>query len=214
MSCSAQCRGIEREFDAKQAQRMLDRYRRQGPRKTTRILLDALRARGVQGATLLDIGGGVGTIQHELIDAGVVRAVGVDASNAYLEAHRQEARRRGHEDRIDLRFGDFVDLAATIEPADVVTLDRVICCYDDMESLVGLAGDRARRLLGLVYPRVEWWTKVYIPLENLYFRARRSDFRSYLHSDRAVQALLGRLGFARAFLQTTAIWEVEVHERL
>lgn len=213
MSCSAQCRGIEQEFDAKLAQRELERYRREGARRTTRMLLDALRARGVGDATLLDIGGGVGTIQHELIDAGVSRAVGVDASRPYLEAHRQEAQRRGHADRIDLRFGDFVELAPTIQPADIVTLDRVICCYDDMESLVSLAGDRARRLFGLVYPRVEWWTRMYIPLLNLYFRATSSDFRSHLHSDRTVEAILRRLGLARAFVQQTPIWRVEVYER-
>ncbi|UCC73007.1 MAG: methyltransferase domain-containing protein [Gemmatimonadota bacterium] len=82
----------------------------------------------MEGATLLDIGGGVGVIQHELLDAGARGATGVEAVPRYLAAARGEAERRGHAERVDLVLGDFVELAGAIEPADMVTLDRVICC--------------------------------------------------------------------------------------
>jgi 2-polyprenyl-3-methyl-5-hydroxy-6-metoxy-1,4-benzoquinol methylase len=213
MSCRTQCHGIEQEFDGAMAEHQLRRYRRKGARKTTRILLDALCRRGVEDATLLDIGGGVGAIQHGLIEAGLQRAVGVDASRAYLEAARAEASRQGHADRLDLHFGDFVAVAPTIDPADIVTLDRVLCCYDDVRELVTLSAERARRLYGLVYPRVEWWTRSTIPLENLFFRAKGSDFRVYLHSKEAVEAILHRLGFTRVFCRETLVWQVVVYER-
>ncbi len=69
MSC-AQCQGIERMFDRRAAERELRQYRAAGPGGTTRLLIDALKAEGVAGLTLLDIGGGVGAIQHELLRAG------------------------------------------------------------------------------------------------------------------------------------------------
>ncbi|HZD05179.1 MAG TPA: class I SAM-dependent methyltransferase, partial [Longimicrobiales bacterium] len=95
------------------------RYRRRGPTRTTRLLVEALREHGVEGATLLDIGGGVGAVQQELLSAGVERVVGVDAAPAYVEAARDEAARRGTLGRVRLLCGDFVDLAPELAPEDV-----------------------------------------------------------------------------------------------
>lgn len=136
MSC-CQSQAADAVFDERMAQRDLQQYRKKGPARTTRILLDALTAEGVEGATLLDIGGGIGAIPNALLEAGVTEAVAVDASSAYSEVARKEAVRRGRDELISYHHGDFVEFAQRIEPAEVVTLDRVICCYDDMEALVG-----------------------------------------------------------------------------
>ena len=89
------CQGVDEVFGEKTAQRDLRRYRERGPSRQTRVLLDAIRGQGVERATVLDIGGGVGAIQHELLAAGAARATAVDASTAYLRAARGEAERRG-----------------------------------------------------------------------------------------------------------------------
>ena len=170
-----QCEGIDSIFNAKAAARDLKAYRKKGPRKETRMLIEALGAEDLDGMTLLDIGGGVGAIQHELLQNGVSSVTHVDASRAYIQTAKEEAQRRGHEDRVSYHFGDFVDLAPQTEPADIVTLDSVICCYHDMEALVGLSSQRARKLYGYVYPRDAWWIKVAAPLENFYWWARRSS---------------------------------------
>jgi predicted RNA methylase len=128
-------RGFE-IFDRRSAEQDLERYQRHGPDTTTRMLLDMIRERGVRGASVLDVGAGIGVIDHELLRAGAGHAVLVDASGPSLEAARSEARRRGHLDRIDFVDGDFVARASVIDHADIVTLDRVVCCYPDMESLV------------------------------------------------------------------------------
>src|SRR5262245_32080162 len=121
MSCP-QCKGIENLFDTGIAKGELDNYRRKGPSKQTRILLDVIRQAGVKGLTLLDIGGGVGAIQHELFKAGVEKAVDVDASSAYLAAAREEATRQGYADNVQYLHGDFIELAPQVEQADIVTL--------------------------------------------------------------------------------------------
>ena len=99
MTC-AHCKGIESMFDRRQAARELRRYRRRGPNKVTLAFVEALRREGVAGATVLDIGAGVGSVAHGLIDAGASLATDVDASAAYLDAARSEAERRGHADRM------------------------------------------------------------------------------------------------------------------
>lgn len=212
MDC-CQCKGIETLFDQKEAETKLKAYRKDGPAKTTRMLIEALEAQGIQGTTLLDIGGGVGAIQHELLRAGVDSATGVDASTAYLKAAREEADQQGHSSRITYHHGNFVDMAPQIEPADIVTLDRVICCYHDMPALVGLSVSKAVRLYGLVYPRDTWWMRVGVLLANLYFRVVRNPFRTFVHPTQAIDALVRRNGFEQRFYKTTALWQIVVYAR-
>lgn len=212
MNC-CQCQGIEELFSQQFVDQELSRYRAKGPEKTTRLLTEAIKKAGVDGLTLLDIGGGVGAIQHELIASGVEGVTSVDASAAFTEAAREEALRRSLADRVSFYHGDFTDLAADIPPADIVTLDRVICCYPDMKKLVGLSAERARKLYGLVYPRDTWWMKIALSLLNFVFRLRRSPFRTFSHPTESVEAVLGSHGLKRRFYGRTFVWQVAVYSR-
>jgi SAM-dependent methyltransferase len=212
MSCGA-CAGVEAQFDGRIARRDLRRYRRHGPARTTRILLDALADEGVGGATLLDIGGGVGAIPNELIRRGVEGVTVVDASPAYLEVARAESERQGNAGRITYHPGDFVELAPEVAPAAVVTLDRVICCYGDMDALVAAAAGRATRLLGAVFPRDTWWDRLGVSLVNLACRVRRSPFRAYVHPPAEIERVLAAAGLEPRFRRRTVVWEVVVYGR-
>jgi len=104
MSCT-QCEGIETQFGRAAAARSLRRYRRRGPDKSTRLLIESLRLAlddaDARAATLIDVGAGVGAIHHELLDGRVVRAVHVDASSAHLAVAREETERRGHGGQVE-----------------------------------------------------------------------------------------------------------------
>jgi len=205
-----QCKEIESVFDETLAEGELDKARRRGPRKTTRMLIDALRARGVNGKTLLDIGGGVGTIQHQLLALGVKEAVDVDASSAYLKIARKEARRLGFEGRVTFHHGNFVELARSVPRADIVTLDRVICCFDDMEDLVEASAKKAKAAYGVVYPLDAWWTRLGVRLINLMRRLRKDDFRIFAHPTSRVESILGAHGLKRTFRRRWGMWQVAV----
>lgn len=213
MSCCDHCRDAENFFDRRDAHQRLKRYRRRGPEGTTQLLVDAIRAAGISGASVLEIGGGVGVVHHELLRAGAARATDVDASSAYLEAARSESRRQGHADRVSYLHGDFVALAPTIAAADVVALDRVICCYPDMPALVGAAAVRANRLLGLVFPRDAWWVRAGVRLVNLGFALQRRAFRIFCHPTAAVEAEVRKAGLRRRVYRTSGLWQVVVYER-
>ncbi len=208
-----QCCGFDEFFNAKMASRQLKRYRRKGPVRSTRLLIEALLAEGVGGTSLIDIGGGIGAIQHELIRAGARRAVDVDGSRAYIDAARREARRQGHADRVQFHLGDFVDLADRIEPADIVTLDRVVCCYPDMQTLLDRSTARARRLCGLVFPRRNWIMKLALPLLNTLNRLRRCPMRLYLHPPAEIDRVIREAGLGLRCKQKTLLWEVAVYAR-
>lgn len=213
MTCCSHCQDADILFNPRTARRELRRYRRKGPNKSTRLLLDTIRPRLTVGWTLLDVGGGIGAIQHELLEAGAARATQVDASPAYLDASREEAARRGHQERVAHVHGDFAALPEVVPDADVVTLDRVICCYPYMERLVEASATKARHLYGLVYPREHRLMRVLMAVGNLYMRARRSAFRTYLHSGTAVDALIRRLGFERVTHEQTFLWQVVTYRR-
>lgn len=210
MSC-AQCKGIAQEFDDRVARRELRRYRRRGPSATTRRLLGALRGAGIEGASFIDVGGGVGAVQHGLMAAGASHGTHVDASGAYLAAAREEAAARGHADRVCYMEGDFVALAPQLEPADVVTLDRVLCCYHDMPALLDASASRAGRLLGLVFPREHLPMRLAFRAINAVQRLRRRPFNVFLHGTAAVEARVRRQGFHKLLHANTPLWQIHLY---
>jgi magnesium-protoporphyrin O-methyltransferase len=207
------CEGVEGLFDEDQAERDLRRYRSKGPKRTTRMLLDALMAQGVGDASVLDVGGGVGAIPHELLRNGAARATAVDASGAYVRAAQREAERRGHAERMEVHHGDFVGLAPEIQAHDVVTLDRSICCYRDMPALVDASAARAVRLYGMVLPRHAWWNRMGVFMVNAGLRLSGSAFRVFAHPTRAIERRLRDLGLERVFCRRMLVWQVEVYVR-
>ncbi len=210
---SCQCEGIEACFNPRLAAQELNHYRRKGAAKSTRRLIAALEAEGVAGMTLLDIGGGVGAIPHALLRDGVNTATTVDASTAYLDVARDEAQRRGLSDRMRFEHGNFVELAPDIPPADIVTLDRVLCCFDDMTALVSASAARATHLYGLVYPRAFWLLRAFTRIHAGFARLMGNQMRFFVHAPAAVDAIVRGQGFERRFYDTVGLWQVIVYAR-
>ena len=207
---------VGNEFGEETARREAARYRRSGPETTTRLLVEALRGGplgDVSGLTVLDIGAGVGAAHLTLLAAGASTAVDVDGSPAFVEAARREAEREGVSDRVRHETGDFVELAARIEPADLVVLDRVVCCYPDMRALVSLSAAHARRRYGLVYPRDSWWIRTGAALMNGMMRLFRRRLRFYSHRTADVEEIVRSAGLSRRFHRQQIFWQIAVFER-
>ena len=208
-----QCEGIERCFGAERVVQELANYRKRGAARTTRLLIETLQTEPLEGLTLLDIGGGVGAIAHALLPAGVSHALDVDASTAYLAAAREEAEQRGLSERMSFTHGNFIEVAPTIPATDLVTLDRVICCFDDMPALVGLSAAKAKRLYGLVYPRDTWWMRLYNRARTVLSGMRRTPMRFYVHSTTAVDAVVRAQGLERRTSREAGVWQVVLYAR-
>ena len=209
---SCQCKGLERETK-EWASEDIALYRKGKPAETTSLLVNAIIAQGVHALSLLDIGGGIGIVQLELLSAGAIAVTSVEASTAYIHVAREEAVRAGREHQITYVHGDFVSLADTIPEADIVTLDRVICCYDNVEALVSLSASKARRLYGVVYPRSTWWVKILLLFENIGYWLRRSPFRAFVHSSELVNQLIQDAGLAEVYHKHNLTWQVVVYRR-
>ena len=201
-------------YDAKLAAADLSRYRRHGPRPWARTLIEAIKAEGVNGATLLDIGGGIGAIQHELLDSGAANATAVEASSAYVSAARSESERRGLVHRVTYHHGDFVDLAESVQPADVVTLERVLNVYPDWERLASLSAERARRLYGVVIPRDTLFVRLVIAGINLSQRLRGRQIRAAIVPIDALERTLRERGLHRCVSMSVGpAWQALLYRR-
>jgi len=213
MGC-CQCQGIENMFDKKSAKRELKRYLKKGPSKTTSMLLDAIHEKGVQGLDFLDIGGGIGAIQYDLIKAGASSGTSIEASSAYIDAVNYETLQNDLVERVSFKHGDFTTMASDVDSADIVTLDKVICCYDDMSELVGLSSKLARKIYAVIYPRDVWWTKLGFLMVNFYSRIKGSSFRTFIHPTKKVEEIIFGNGLRRNYYATTLVWQVAIFTRL
>ena len=198
-------------YHARKAASELRSYRHTGPIRSTRMLIDALTAEGVEGATVIDIGGGIGAIQHELLAAGAAHVASIDASDAYIGTAREESDRRGLTARVTYHHGDFLELAETVPPADIVTLDRVINVYPDWTRLIQVSAAHARRLYGLVYPRNTLPVRMVVAVMNLL--VWRGPVHASVRSPETIDKLAGEAGLVRFFSKTTGPWEVALYRR-
>ena len=198
-------------YHARKAASELRSYRHKGPIPSTRMLIDALKTEGVEGATVIDIGGGIGAVQHELLAAGAAHVTSIDASDAYIRTAREEGDRRGLTGRVTYQHGDFLELAETIPPADIVTLDRVINVYPDWNRLIQVSAARARRLYGLVYPRNTLPVKMVVSVMNLL--VWRGPVHASVPSPDVIDRLTSQAGLVRFFSKTTGPWQVVAYRR-
>lgn len=205
--------GYERFFGPRLARRDARRYRKRGLDDTAQRLVDELSARGLSG-TSLEVGGGVGAIELELLKHGVERATIVELSHGYDEEATALAREGRVEERIERFHGDFAQQEALVDPADVVVMHKVVCCYPDPETLVGAAASHSRRLLALSLPRDDaWWLRVAVRVANIWFRLI-GGIETFLHEPARVVAIAESAGL-RAVLHERSgrIWRVAVFER-
>src|SRR5438477_2731924 len=194
------------EFDDGVARRDLAEYLRRGPGGTTRALASALADPTAAGLTVLDIGGGVGGLHRLLLEAGAASAVDADASGPYLAAARREAERLGFDAHVTFVHGDVVALASTVEPADLVGLDRVVCCYPNVEALVGTAARLTRRRLAIAVPPDGRLARLAIGTINVWQRIIRSDLRMHAHDHRRIVQAAEAEGLRSRGVRPVGLW--------
>lgn len=212
MPCNC-CEITDHAFSEAEARAEIRNYHRRGPMNQTKLIVDSIRSLKLKNANLLDIGGGIGVIHHELVGDVARGATHVDASSAYLKEAKAEAARRGHHEQVNFIHADFTDVADQLPGADVVTLDRVVCCYPDFRRLLKAAAEHSQRALALTYPRETWYMRVGLKIVNFFQRLRRDPFRVFLHPVAEMDSLIKSQGFKRVTLRRLFVWEMALYQR-
>jgi magnesium-protoporphyrin O-methyltransferase len=215
MSCCNHCQDAGSLFSERKAQKDLNKYKKKGPETSTEYLLNMIRSSDVEitQSSLLDVGSGIGAIQYELFNDGLSQATNVEASTPYLETSKAETQRRELTDRTSFHFGDIVELAPELSNATMVTLDKVICCYPDPESLIEATADKATQLYGVVFPRVRFITKIGLKLGNLWSKLWNNDFRMYLFGRNYIDRIIRDQGFTMQGHNQTFLWHISLYTR-
>jgi magnesium-protoporphyrin O-methyltransferase len=202
--------GYRKIFGEKTARRDVRKYRRRGLDRAAGQIVGFLAGRGVEGDSVLEVGGGIGAIQLELLKAGAARATNVELSPEY-EPYAAEL--LGDDARVERRIGDFVREADELEPADDVVLHRVVCCYPDPEALVGAAAEHARGRLVLSFPHDTALFRAGSAVFNAFLALTRTEFRTFVHPVATIIAAARTRGLEPALDTRTPMWRIVGFER-
>ncbi len=205
--------GLNEIFNQRKAAKESRRYLRNGLDRRATLVAGCLSDQGVSGASILDIGCGVGSLHLELLKQGAGSAIGVEVSQSYVEAASGLSRTLGFQEVTKYHIGNFVDLEEDIPPADVVVLDRVVCCYPDMKGLVTLSTGHARRLYVLTYPRGTWWMRFGAWAFNVGLTVVRREFRFFLHEPKEIAATIEAAQFSLVQSAKQGPWEMAAYRR-
>jgi hypothetical protein len=200
-------------FNEKFARRDAARFRRKGLRGVSKRLVELVAGQGVDGATVLELGGGTGSLQIELLERGAAGATNTELSPGYEAVARELLRERGLAERVERIVADVVQDPERVDAADVVLLNRVVCCYPDYEALLATAAGKARQLVAFSYPPDAALARGFVGVVNLWQRLRGSDFRSYVHPERAMLETLERGGFQVVARERADVWRIALAER-
>jgi magnesium-protoporphyrin O-methyltransferase len=205
--------GYDRMFNQRFARRSANRYRRHGLGKTARRIVELVEEHGVRGSSVLEIGGGVGEIQVELLKRGAVHATNLELSSAYEREAERLLAESGMKDRADRRIVDIAAAPGDVPPADVVVLNRVVCCYPDYARLLGAAADHARDRVVFSHPPRNLVSRTVVAAQNLVLRLLRSDFRVFTHPPQAMLDVLSERGLLTTRTWQAPVWQVAAARR-
>ena len=214
MTACCSPKGYRWVFSERSARAEARRYRRKGLDGTSRRIVDFLKGHGVQGKSVLEVGGGIGAIQIELLKAGASRALSIELTPTYEEVAAALLRDAGLADRVERRVMDFAAGASEVASADIVVLNRVICCYPDMPRLAGAAADHATQLLVMSYPRRTWWTRSALGLGNLVLTVLRREFHIFAHPPEEITATATSHGLEPVLNRQGPLWTVAALRRI
>lgn len=205
--------GYQTVFSDRFARHVARTYRKRGLDRTQRRMVSFLTDRGIKEASVLEIGGGVGEMQIELLSRGAREATNLEISRSYETQAAALLDRSGMTDRVTRRFTDIATSPEEVEPADVVVLHRVVCCYPDYERLLSAAASHAKRLLVYSHPPRDPLRRMMISCENLLHRLRGNDFRAFVHPPAAMIEAAQAQGLSVSYRYRGMSWNVVGFER-
>jgi 16S rRNA G966 N2-methylase RsmD len=206
--------GYQTVFSDRFAGRIARTYRKHVLSRTQLRMVSFLTERGIRDASVLEIGGGVGELQLELLHRGARAATNLEISSGYEAAAAALLEDSGMAARVTRRLLDIASSPEAVAPADVVILHRVVCCYPDYERLLSAAASHAKRLLVFSHPPRNLFTRAVLSVENLLHRLRNSDFRAFVHPPAAMITVAEANGLSVSYRHRGPAWRIVGLERL
>jgi SAM-dependent methyltransferase len=185
----------------------------------SRRLLDAIDALGLHGRSVLDVGCGTGDVALAALARGADRATGIDLGTGAIDDARRLSEERSLADRATFSVGD--GATTPLQRHDVVVLNRVYCCYPNVDGLLSNSLPAARLVYAFTVPVSRGlagvFNRVQIGLENAWYRLRDKKFkgfRVFLHDVDEIDRRVREVGFRRVTARRVRFdWHLAVYER-
>jgi hypothetical protein len=199
--------GYRTIFGAKTVQRDARRYRRKGLTGSAGWLRNALTEDGVNERSVLEVGGGIGDLQIELLEAGASHTTNVEIIDSYEATARSLIAEHGVDDRVERHIADFAVHPEPLPAADIVVMHRVVCCYPDPGMLTSAACGRAKDRVAITIPREARLVKLGFWVMNGWLRVRRIAFRGYVHPHAQILDVAASHGFHATHHDRGLLWD-------
>ncbi len=205
--------GYRHLFNTKEANGKLKKYLKNGTNAVATRLVDALVSDGVDEQTVIDVGCGIGVLYVELIERGAKSATGVEISDGYEKTARRLLEQKGISDQVTRVTLDFAEAGDSVAPADLVVLDRVVCCYPDWEKLLTSVTEHSTGRVAFSFPRETLLSRLSLTFFNLYLSLRRVDFKAFVHPIDEMLALMEANGFTQTFDTHSPQWRGVIFQK-
>jgi magnesium-protoporphyrin O-methyltransferase len=202
----------------------VDRWSRKARKRATVAgvtapLLAALEEAGLRDRTVLDLGCGIGDLTVEAVRRGAASGRGFDLSPKAIGVARRLAADRGVADRTAFEVGDASEL--DLPRADAVVLNRVFCCYPNVDALLERSLASAGSVYGFTMPRskgvVGAVARTHARIGNWWMRRmprRYGGFQVFIHDVDAIDARVRSAGFSPVRREHRRVsWELAVYAR-
>jgi len=204
---------IGQEFD-EDACDFCARYQKNGLSRSSKLLLSFILEEGILNRSVADLGCGAGGFSIELLKKGAGSSVGIDLSPKMIEMANQLARGTGFDTKAKFELGNAA--VSEVPVADLVIMDKVLCCYSEWEPLLKNAMGASRDLVGFIVPRdegiVKWPFRLGVRVVN-FFQRRGEKILFYLHPLDRLDETLRESGFTLRKKRGSRYWLVFLYSR-
>ena len=202
------------KFFSRWSKKYARRFRKGKMEKVQQYLLEGVRKEPVRSMEILDIGCGVGSLHLTLLKEGAAKATGVDIAEGMLEQARKFSEQHGMKERTSYVLGDFVEKTAEVQTADITLLDKVVCCYEDVDALVKESTGKTKRIYALSHPRQSLLMETVFKTQIFFSKLFRTKFTPFWHDWQRVRELIVAQGFKPVYENATIMWQVAVYRRV
>ncbi len=200
-------------FFTRRSARYLRRFRKRGLAREQKLLLRGIGEIPPGGWSVLEIGCGIGALVLHLLRAGATTATLIDAAAGMIRNAGLLLSDSGYAGRADLITGDFLEVGAGVAPADIVVLDKVVCCYGDIDRLLDLSLSKTRQLCALTWPRDLFSLRAAAAMLQLLARLLGWKFHPFWHDWKSMRGSILAAGFSPVYEGNAGVWSVGVFRR-
>lgn len=212
MDCcrSTSNKGIDKFF-SKQARKFEKKLSRKGLEKSQKHLMEGLLKAGIEKRSILEIGCGTGHLHLGLLNQGAESALGVDISKEMIAYAQSNAQKNGLQEKTQYKNVDFLEVHPDIPNHDITILDKVICCYPDMDRLTAESIQKTKRVYAFTLPREKWWVRAPMRAGIAFAKLFKCSFHPYFHPHGPIIERLNNMKFDIIYQNQTFMWATYVY---